>query len=117
MTLDEAIRHLQDILGDPEHQWSCDACRQEHEELLEFLQELKTARIRLLYIEDQNPELATRSEMVAEFAQTAEWINLAERIGKTMAEVSAKIAETIRTMGAVFAAHDIKQEEEDHGND
>lgn len=41
MTLDDAIEHLKDSLSDPEHDWSCDACKHEHEQLLGWLEELK----------------------------------------------------------------------------
>lgn len=45
MTLDEAIQHLRETLQDETHDWGCEACRQEHIELLSFLLELKAYRI------------------------------------------------------------------------
>lgn len=110
MTLDEAIRHLQDILGDPEHQWSCDACRQEHEELLEFLQELKTARFRLSYIENENPELAARSKVFADFIQSSLWKDLAEALIEAVNKTADRIAEAVRTIATAW-------EDVNHGND
>ena len=44
MTLEEAIQHLKESLADPTHKWSCEECKQEHEKLLAFLQELKKYR-------------------------------------------------------------------------
>ena len=44
MTLDEAIKHLEVILSDESHKWSCESCKQEHEQLLEWLKELKAYR-------------------------------------------------------------------------
>lgn len=42
--LDEAIQHLRETLADPTHKWGCEECKKEHEQLLEFLQELKLFR-------------------------------------------------------------------------
>lgn len=44
MTLDEAILHLIETLNNPEHEWSCEECRNEHEQLLRWLVELKGLR-------------------------------------------------------------------------
>ena len=42
MTLEEAIDHLQESLNNKE--WDCQECRQEHEQLLEWLIELEQFR-------------------------------------------------------------------------
>lgn len=44
MTLQEAIDHLKDTLSDNDHKWNCDKCREEHEQLLEWLIELQKYR-------------------------------------------------------------------------
>ena len=44
MTLDEAIDHLQEIISDHNHDWGCPACKSEHEQLLQWLKELKERR-------------------------------------------------------------------------
>lgn len=44
MTLDEAIIHLEETLSDESHQWSCAECRAEHEQLLDWLKELKALK-------------------------------------------------------------------------
>lgn len=44
MTLDEAIDHLEETLSNQDHQWSCAECRSEHEQLLNWLKELKELR-------------------------------------------------------------------------
>lgn len=47
MTLDEAIEHLEETLNSQDHQWSCAECRSEHEQLLEWLKELRELRFTL----------------------------------------------------------------------
>lgn len=42
MTLQEAIEHLEEKLA--EDNWSCKECKKEHEQLLEWLIELKNWR-------------------------------------------------------------------------
>lgn len=42
MTLEEAIQHLEESLNDKE--WSCETCKEEHEQLLKWLKELKSFR-------------------------------------------------------------------------
>lgn len=44
MIFDEAIKHLEETLSDKNHKWSCESCKQEHEQLLEWLKELKVRR-------------------------------------------------------------------------
>ena len=44
MTLDDAIAHLDETLGDPKREWACDECRKEHEQLRAFLVELRELR-------------------------------------------------------------------------
>lgn len=44
MTLDEAIQHLTETLSNNNHNWSCSECKQEHEQLLDWLLELKYLR-------------------------------------------------------------------------
>lgn len=34
MTLEEAIEHLRESLQDPNHAWSCESCKQEHQQLV-----------------------------------------------------------------------------------
>ena len=44
MKLGEAIKHLEESLSDPGHDWGCEECKGEHEQLLEWLRELKEAK-------------------------------------------------------------------------
>lgn len=44
MGLEEAIIHLERSLLDPEKDWGCIECREEHIQLLNFLKELKEYR-------------------------------------------------------------------------
>ena len=41
MTLEEAIQHLKESLADTTHKWGCEECKQEHEQLLEWLEDYK----------------------------------------------------------------------------
>ena len=41
MTLDEAIEHLNETLNSTDRMWSCDSCRHEHEQLRNWLIELR----------------------------------------------------------------------------
>ncbi len=43
MKLDEAIKHLEEELKNKQD-WSCVACKEEHEQLLSWLKELQKAR-------------------------------------------------------------------------
>lgn len=44
MKLEEAIKHLEETLSNPNHEWSCAECKAEHEQLLKWLKELKALR-------------------------------------------------------------------------
>lgn len=45
MRLEEAIDHLEEMLADEHHEWPCDECREEHEQLLGWLKELNGLRL------------------------------------------------------------------------
>lgn len=49
MTLQEAIQHLQETLADNNHEWGCEECKKEHEQLLEWLKELKAYKLKWEY--------------------------------------------------------------------
>ena len=38
------IEHLKQVLADPNRVWSCEECKQDHERLLRYLEELKQRR-------------------------------------------------------------------------
>ena len=44
IALDEAITHLEAVLSDESKEWNCVECKQEHEQLLAFLCELRERR-------------------------------------------------------------------------
>lgn len=44
MTLEDAVVHLDETLNDQNHDWGCDACKQEHVQLREWLAELQKLR-------------------------------------------------------------------------
>jgi hypothetical protein len=41
MELTDAINHLKESLADPTHKWGCEECKQEHEQLLVWLEDYK----------------------------------------------------------------------------
>ena len=43
--LKEAIEHLEDTLNDPDHDWGCKECKKEHEQLRNWLIELRFRRV------------------------------------------------------------------------
>lgn len=45
MRLEEAIDHLEEMIADENHEWPCEECREEHEQLLGWLKELKGLRL------------------------------------------------------------------------
>lgn len=85
MTLEEAIKHLDESLADPGHNWGCEECKGEHEQLLEWLRELKDLREenKVLTSEcdrliKEKGELLKKSEQIAEYKRLlksaiAEW--------------------------------------------
>ncbi len=46
MTLEEAIEHLEKTLSDSQHDWGCESCKEEHEQLLSWLEELQKTRLK-----------------------------------------------------------------------
>ena len=55
MKLGEAIKHLEENLADQSHDWGCEECKGEHEQLLEWLRELK--ELRILVAGDNTPSI------------------------------------------------------------
>lgn len=41
MELTDAINHLKESIADPTHEWGCEGCKDEHEQLLEWLEDYK----------------------------------------------------------------------------
>jgi hypothetical protein len=46
LTLEEAIAHLEESLSDNSHEWGCEECKNEHVQLLGWLNELRERRSR-----------------------------------------------------------------------
>lgn len=44
MELTDAINHLKESLADPTHKWGCEECKQEHEQLLEWLEDYQKVK-------------------------------------------------------------------------
>ena len=60
--LNDAIEHLDETLSDKNHDWSCEECRQEHEQLRRWLQELKERREREIFSMCVNAEPLTMEQ-------------------------------------------------------
>lgn len=57
MTLTDAIQHLKESLADPTHEWGCEECKQEHEQLLKWLEDYKELKTDYIELNTENNEL------------------------------------------------------------
>ena len=64
MTLEEAINHLEETLDDKDKEWNCEACKNEHEELLGFLKELQNYRALEKMAVERATQIQNRSEVI-----------------------------------------------------
>lgn len=78
MTLEEAIQHLKESLADPTHNWGCEECKAEHEQLLEWLEDYKHLKAdyadidsRLRTANTENDELKRLLRLAVEDFETA----------------------------------------------
>lgn len=53
MDLESAIQHLRESLADPTHKWGCEECKQEHEQLLEWLEDYKRLKGEMISAYDE----------------------------------------------------------------
>lgn len=53
MKLEEAIQHLKESLADPTHKWGCEECKEEHEQLLEWLVDYKQLKADYIELDKQ----------------------------------------------------------------
>ena len=60
MTLDEAIEHLNDTLNSTDKMWSCDSCKREHEQLRNWLIELREMKNKYYIPVYKNGEFVSR---------------------------------------------------------
>ena len=60
MSLDEAIEHLNDTLNSTDRMWSCDSCRREHEQLRNWLIELREMKNKYYIPIYKNREFVSR---------------------------------------------------------
>ena len=60
MTLDEAIEHLNDTLNSTDRMWSCDSCKREHEQLRNWLIELREMKNKYYIPVYKNGEFVSR---------------------------------------------------------
>jgi DNA repair exonuclease SbcCD ATPase subunit len=76
--LNDAIYHLKESLADPTHKWGCEECKQEHEQLLEWLEDYKQLKDdyadldnRLRTANTENDELKRMLRLAVEDFETA----------------------------------------------
>ena len=60
MSLDEAIEHLNETLNSTDRIWSCDSCRREHEQLRNWLIELREMKNKYYIPVYKNGEFVSR---------------------------------------------------------
>ena len=60
MSLDEAIEHLNDTLNSTDRMWSCDSCKHEHEQLRNWLIELREMKNKYYIPVYKNGEFVSR---------------------------------------------------------
>ena len=60
MSLDEAIEHLNETLNSTDRMWSCDSCRREHEQLRNWLIELREMKNKYYIPVYKNGEFVSR---------------------------------------------------------
>ena len=60
MSLDEAIEHLNDTLNSTDRMWSCDSCKREHEQLRNWLIELREMKNKYYIPVYKNVEFVSR---------------------------------------------------------
>lgn len=53
MELTDAINHLKESLADPTHKWGCEECKDEHEQLLGWLEDYKQLKADYIELDKQ----------------------------------------------------------------
>jgi hypothetical protein len=109
MNIDEFIKTLNEACSVTFNTTEC-------EDLKKILEEAKTAEIRLQYIENQNPQLATESEVAAMILQSPEMTAIAEKITEAVEATfnfMSAVAEAAGNAMAQLVERRIKREEEE----
>lgn len=77
MELESAIQHLKESLADPTHKWGCEECKQEHEQLLEWLEDYKQLKDDFA---DLDNRLRTANTEIDRLRSESSWIPCSERM-------------------------------------
>lgn len=77
MTLESAIQHLKESLSDHTHKWSCEECKAEHEQLLEWLEDYKQLKAGYIELDNQIRKVNTENDELKRMLRLA-----VEDIGK-----------------------------------
>lgn len=74
MELADAINHLKESLSDPTHKWGCEECKQEHEQLLVWLEDYKRLKDEMIPAYDEQLTEAQRKvvQQIREMKQLKE---------------------------------------------
>lgn len=84
MELNDAINHLKESLADPTHKWGCDECKQEHEQLLEWLDDYK--QLKSDYADLDNM-LRTANTEIDRLQSVSSWIPCSEKLPEDNVDV------------------------------
>lgn len=80
LELDSAIQHLKESLADPTHKWACEECKQEHEQLLVWLEDYKQLKDDYA---DLDNRLRTANTEIDRLQSVSSWIPCSERMPET----------------------------------
>lgn len=84
LELDSAIQHLKESLANPTHEWGCEECKAEHEQLLEWLEDYK--QLKSDYI-DLDHRLRTANTEIDRLQSVSSWIPCSEMMPEDNTEV------------------------------
>lgn len=86
LELESAIQHLKESLADPTHEWGCEECKQEHEQLLEWLEDYK--QLKADYADLDN-RLRTANTEIDRLQSVSSWVPCSERMPEQRKEGQA----------------------------
>jgi len=107
MNIDDFAKRLNETMNDtkmpPSLQYEITFDQKECEALKKILEEAKTAEIRLQYIENTDPEIATKSEIAAMILQSPEMAEIAGKITRVFNTTVDLVSEVMEAAGNALA--------------
>ena len=126
LSIDDAIKHANEKAKelreegrsspDPTHASVCHECARDHEQLAVWLEEVQARGDLLQYIEDKDPEIATKSEIAAIILQSPEMTEIAGKITRVFNTTVDLVREVMEAAGNAMAhlvESQIEREEEE----